>query len=357
MINEYPINHKTINVSGPWTTSDETFIGGISMEQKTSPGTYTTGKNWFVALTPETPPDPEEPDVPAGAIAIGSIEELQLIGNDEDYPLDKYYYLTQNIDASVTITWDSGKGFGPIGSVIAPFTGTIDGLTYSVENLYINRTGDLYGHYIGLIGSNSGTIKNLAVTGEVIGTLTVGGLCGLNTGMITACGAEVTVQGNVQVGGLCGFNDGIIWQCKASGAVTGVTEVGGLCGKHYTTGVERDVWVMDSYASGAVTGTTSVGGLIGWMSSVAWNVYSTGAVTGTTSVGGLLGYGDSGGIVHGYFDTQTSGQSDNIQGYGVPRTTAAMKQQTTFIGYGFGLYWTINEGVDYPRLIWESAGT
>jgi hypothetical protein len=48
VINEYPINHKTINVSGPWTTSDETFIGGISMEQKTSPGTYTTGKNWFV---------------------------------------------------------------------------------------------------------------------------------------------------------------------------------------------------------------------------------------------------------------------------------------------------------------------
>ena len=37
-----------------------------------------------------------------GAIGISTIEELQLIGNDPAYPLDGYYVLTQDIDASAT---------------------------------------------------------------------------------------------------------------------------------------------------------------------------------------------------------------------------------------------------------------
>ena len=37
-----------------------------------------------------------------GAIGISTIEELQLIGNGPAYPLDGYYVLTQDIDASAT---------------------------------------------------------------------------------------------------------------------------------------------------------------------------------------------------------------------------------------------------------------
>ena len=83
MINEYPINHKPINVSGPWTTSDEIWYGGVSGTLKTAPETYTATRNWFVALTPSAPPDPDDPDIPEGAIGISTIEQLQLIGNDQ----------------------------------------------------------------------------------------------------------------------------------------------------------------------------------------------------------------------------------------------------------------------------------
>jgi len=43
-------------------------------------------------------------------IPISTIEDLQKIGNDPEYPMDGYYYLTNDIDASDTIRWNNGKG-------------------------------------------------------------------------------------------------------------------------------------------------------------------------------------------------------------------------------------------------------
>ena len=358
MINEYPINHKPINVRGPWTTSDEIWYGGVSGTLKTAPETYTATRNWFVALTPSAPPDPDDPDIPEGAIGISTIEELQLIGNDAGYPLDGYYYWTGNIDASNTVTWDDGKGFGPIGSPVSPFTGTLDGLGYAIENLYINRTGVIFGRYIGLVGFNQGIIKNTSVTGAVVGTDIVGGLCGANAGTITASGTDVTVtSAESQAGGLCGLNVGIISQCKAAGSVTGIDQVGGLIGNHNSGGtIGANILVTNCYATGAVTGDNIVGGLVGVVEDgdMVTNCYATGAVTGDNIVGGLVGLVGSGTVTASYYDTTTTGQADNT-GKGTPRTTAAMYQQATFTGWDFGVAWTIIEDTDYPRLKWEST--
>ena len=35
------------------------------------------------------------------------------------------------------------------------------------------------------------------------------------------------------------------------------------------------------------------------------------------------------------------------------KTTAEMMQQSTFVGWDFVHTWSIDEGVDYPRLQWE----
>ena len=53
-------------------------------------------------------------------IYISSIEDLQKIGKVTGYPLNGEYELTQDIDASATINWNSGAGFAPIGSVYPP---------------------------------------------------------------------------------------------------------------------------------------------------------------------------------------------------------------------------------------------
>ncbi len=79
----------------------------------------------------------------AAQIEISTIEELQLIGNDPDYPLDGNYILTQDIDASDTVNWNDGAGFNPIGAYEPEpaFTGVFNGQGYVVTDLYINRPG------------------------------------------------------------------------------------------------------------------------------------------------------------------------------------------------------------------------
>ncbi|HOK09181.1 MAG TPA: GLUG motif-containing protein, partial [Candidatus Hydrogenedens sp.] len=69
------------------------------------------------------------------SIDIWSIEDLNKIGRDWNYPWNATYNLRADIDASDTINWDGGKGFNPIDT----FTGVFNGNGYSIQDLYINR--------------------------------------------------------------------------------------------------------------------------------------------------------------------------------------------------------------------------
>ncbi len=89
-----------------------------------------------------------------------------------------------------------------------------------------------------------------------------------------------------------------------------------------------------------------------WLGVVS-SCYSYGTVSGSSYVGGLIG-GGNGTAYLSYWDTETSGQSISAGGSG--RTTAEMMLLETYRGWGFGSPWTLDEGSDYPRLVWESAG-
>lgn len=72
-------------------------------------------------------------------IELNTIEDIQKIGNDPNYPLTEDYILTQDIDATETKNWNNGKGFIPIGfSKYKSFSGSFDGKNYKIKNLYIN---------------------------------------------------------------------------------------------------------------------------------------------------------------------------------------------------------------------------
>jgi len=58
-------------------------------------------------------------------------------------------------------------------------------------------------------------------------------------------------------------------------------------------------------------------------------------------------------ISNSFWDVETSGQTQSDGGFG--RTTAQMKQSSTYNGWGDSI-WTIEESVDYPHLTWEGAG-
>jgi hypothetical protein len=158
-------------------------------------------------------------------IRISNILDLQKIGNDPAYSIGGIYVLTQEIDASATLTWNNGAGFLPIGNETSPFTGVFDGQGYVISGLTINRPGQ---NCIGLFGYVAGPdsqVRNVGLQGgTILGDESVGALIGCNYGSVTACYAtgSISVSGaDYYTGCLIGFNGlpGTVAHCYAAGTV------------------------------------------------------------------------------------------------------------------------------------------
>ncbi len=227
-------------------------------------------------------------------VKISSIEEIQKIGKDPQYPLDGNYELTNDIDASETWNCNNGRGFEPIGSEKKPFVGKFNGNGHKIMNLYINRLSseeytehetdfdndfgtdekseeiekegtsgisckdesdsdndeETYNEYLASTDWRVGLFRYIGENGEVynlglenvfvVGEYRVGGIAGENTGIIRECYVIGTVLGEEDVGMIAGYNDsgkddsrGIISRCFAIGDLIGHRFTGGLVGKNY----------------------------------------------------------------------------------------------------------------------------
>jgi hypothetical protein len=204
--------------------------------------------------------------------------------------------------------------------------------------------------YVGGI-SGVGRATNTHSSCIVSGTNYIGGLIGYGVSIVSNCRAEGAVVGNDYVGGLIGrtfdFSSPItsVENSCATGNVTGQTMVGGLIGYQ----PER---ISNCYARGDVYGVTNVGGLCGWCARLMLNCYSTGEVTGTTDAGGLVGGSASPPYFNCFWDIETSEQASSAAGRG--KTTELMKSEITYAGFGCDEVWTIDDGNDYPYLLWEN---
>ena len=246
----------------------------------------------------------------------------------------------------------------------------------------------------GLVGNNSGIMKNSYATGNVSGKVRVGGLVGSDpisagnnpiesiincyatgtvtgeeyvggligrteSNTITSCYATGSVSGKACVGGMAGWNSGNIISCFATGSAEGIDSIGGLTG--YNLGSIRDC-----YAKGSVIGTGHyIGGLVGWndWGSIA-TCYSIGSVQDNATVGGLVGYNYSGTVSTCFWDTQTSGQPASDGGTGL--STAQMKMLSIFTAAGWDFVGETANGTEdiwtmpingYPVLSWQKLAT
>ncbi|WP_241754917.1 GLUG motif-containing protein [Koleobacter methoxysyntrophicus] len=314
-----------------------------------------------------------------GEIVIRTAEELAKIGRDPSYPYNGSYILMSDIDLEGFDYYGDGTGWAPIGSDSKSFTGTFDGNGFVIRNLYINRPGVSYQGLFGFVYgasisnvalesvnvtgySNTGglagyirngsTIANSYSTGSVTGKwMNTGGLVGYtyrHDGIIDSFSTCSVTGGTYSTGGLLGRNEsGWVTRCYSTGSVTGNAHVGGLVGLNLSK-------IIDSYSTASVTGNTRVGGLVGSNtdSEVSWAMitrsYSTGSVSGTSYAGGLVGYNVGSRVTASYWDTITSGLTTSAGGTG--RTTAEMKQQSTFVDWDFDTVWQIDEGETYPYL-------
>ncbi|MFZ2149086.1 MAG: hypothetical protein WAV28_17890, partial [Sedimentisphaerales bacterium] len=263
---------------------------------------------------------------------IATAEDLLLLGDSpEDY--DKHFILTADIDLDPNLP--GRKVFDR--AVIAPdddptksdfqgvaFIGVFDGNGHTISHL--TTEGRDYVGLFGRFGWGRGEVKDLGVV-------------------------DVMVSGDESVGGLTGANFGTVVRCYSTGVVSGEDVVGGLLGR--TQGN-----VTNCYSTCSVTGSRHTGGLVGiiHMPSFVTYSYSTGIVGNSgQSIGGLVGWqGDLDLVTACFWDVQTSGKATSATGAG--KTTAEMKTARTFLSWGAcgneGT-WTIDEGVDYPRLAWE----
>ncbi|MBN1363048.1 MAG: VCBS repeat-containing protein [Sedimentisphaerales bacterium] len=229
-------------------------------------------------------------------------------------------------------------------------------------------------HGVGaLAGWNHGSISNCYATGRVSGDIDVGGLVGFNDGTISDCSATGECNGDECVGGVAGRNGGTVLRCRSGSAVFGGPSVGGLVGRSDETGSvsesctscivqgSSDVGglvgtaegpVSYCYASGDVSGTERVGGLVGANSGTILGCYSRGNVSANSHAGGLIGY-NSGRVYLSFWDAEASQCLDSDGGRG--RRTAEMMQATTYRGWGHDAAWTLDEGNDYPKLVWQHA--
>ena len=231
----------------------------------------------------------------------------------------------------------------------------------TINNCY--SEGVVTGDYCvgGLVGRNwYGTVYNCYATGSVSGDDDVGGLVGDNEfGTINNCYTSADVSGDERVGGLVGDNyQGTITDSYSSGSISGNDRVGGLMGENEG----RIGIIANCYSTGSVSGNDNVGGLVGQNGRCySWGCrpgtvstcYSTGSVSGDDNVGGLVGW-NWGTVTASFWDIETSGQSTSAGGMG--KTTAGMQTESTFTDAGWDFetpVWTIDEGVDYPRLWWE----
>ncbi|MBN1390086.1 MAG: PKD domain-containing protein, partial [Candidatus Thermoplasmatota archaeon] len=160
------------------------------------------------------------------------------------------YALKNDINASITRTWNSGAGFMPIGtSTSNDFRGSLDGRGYNITNLYINRSSS---SYVGLFGMiDHGTVKNLNLK-------------------------NASIRGYWSVGSIAGYNNGgSISHCSVNGTVSGWRYIGGYCGQFYNLAT-----ISSSYFSGNVTGTDFTGVIVGWLNrgSVAGSFYDVESV-------------------------------------------------------------------------------
>lgn len=206
--------------------------------------------------------------------------------------------------------------------------------------------GDSVIHYDGVFDGNHHRVRNLSIQQSNTDVIGLFGKLGPNA-IVRDLGVEnVDLHGKLCVGGFAAENDGLIERCYVTGTVQGATFVGGFVG-------DNRALMQDCYAMVETTGSSSVGGFAGvsFLSPTYVRCYSTGRVIGSSSTGGLVGSTiGSHTVLSCYWDTQTS--TTNASAGGDGKTTAQMKQQSTYSGWDFSSIWQITPNT-YPRLRWE----
>lgn len=254
------------------------------------------------------------------------------------------FELSKDIDLSSYLNPNS-SGWTPI----EVFTGKFDGKKHTIKGLWISLSSisnvGLFANIQGSSDNERAGVSNLFVNISkkgITGGSRVGGICGnLSYGNIENCMVTGDISGDTYVGGVVGYSDySSISQCASSGNIIATNaEVGGILGDCYykSCSIENCYSIANVKAEGSYNlDAYGIGGS-------AENCYFAGTISGA-DINYVYPIGSYN--TNSYYDSEKT----KISGKQGALTTKEMKQQASFQGWDFDKIWTIQEGVDYPKL-------
>lgn len=257
------------------------------------------------------------------------------------------FELSKDIDLSSYLNSNS-SGWTPI----KDFTGKFDGKKHTIKGLWISLSSiDNVGLFANIQGSSDNkraSVSNLFVNISkkgITGGNRVGGICGnLSYGNIENCMVTGDISGGGYVGGIVGcnsdnyYNSSIISQCASSGNIIANSgSVGGILAyQNGACSIENCYSIANVKTEGPYY-SEAYG-----IGSSAENCYFAGTISGA-NINYVYPIGSN---TNSYYDSEKT----KISGKTGALTTKQMKQQASFQGWDFDNIWTIQEGVDYPKL-------
>ena len=249
------------------------------------------------------------------------------------------FELSKDIDLSSYLNSNS-SGWTPI----KDFTGKFDGKKHTIKGLWISLSSisnvGLFANIQGYSDNERASVSNLFVNISkkgITGGSSVGGICGsLSYGNIENCMVTGDISGAEYVGGIVGYARyySSISQCASSGNIIATDDyVGGILGYCYESCSIENCYSIANVKAEYSSSVYGIGGS-------AENCYFAGTISGYNK------------YPIGKYNTNSYYDSDKtkISGKQGALTTKQMKQQASFQGWDFDKIWTIQEGVDYPKL-------
>ena len=329
---------------------------------------------------------------------ISNIQHLRdladSVNNGTDWSYNKHFILMNDITTPVTTM---------IGIIdddnIATFQGNFDGRGHTIT-LFILPSITNIEEPSGLFGViSNATIKNLNVTGSVIGFFGTGGIAGYaESSQIINCNNNATINGMMYIGGIAGavtsadesFNTTLL-NCANTGSVNAIMFGGGIIGAIVSgsstcivnncinigsigpangTGTDTNgyggiignienmemdlinigsIEISNCINAGWISGTkTDIGGIIGRVSNTPttiMNCINTGVVNGGSAILGLV-EGEPPSVNNCFYDMQ---MCINDNGYGIGKLTREMTGTNLRSELGTSVNWTYSNNL-YPTL-------
>lgn len=205
------------------------------------------------------------------------------------------------LDADLNLSGSSYRDFDGISS----FSGYFDGNGHTISGVYLSGGTEAVGlfHYLEQEGTITNLNVNINLTSDNSADI-LGGIVGINSGSIRDCSFAGNISGSGTTGGIAGYNgnSGAIEECKSAGTIKSSHTVGGMAGENRgiisesvnSAEINSDSsWFEDDDNS---SNTMSLSGLIDT---------GTELILNGTDIGGIAGYSD--GIIAGCNNTATVG--------------------------------------------------